>query len=132
MMQVQYGGVSDSISIEPAAVPAKRIRRTVEQKRRIVEASLVPGVSIARVAREHGVNANQLFQWRYEYRKGNLRGGQSAHPELLAVSLAAEQPALAMTQPASIHIDLPGRASIRVEAGMDPELVRIVLGSLVR
>jgi hypothetical protein len=24
----------------------------------------VPGASIARVAREHGVNANQVFQWR--------------------------------------------------------------------
>jgi transposase len=131
-MRVQYGGVSDSVSIEPAVVPAKRVRRTAEQKRRIVEASLVAGVSIARVAREHGVNANQLFQWRYEYRKGNLGSSQAARPELMAVSLAAEPPALAMTQPASIHIDLPGRASIRVEAGMDPELVRIVLGSLLR
>jgi transposase len=110
----------------------KRIRRTPEQKRRIVEASLVPGVSIARVAREHGVNANQLFQWRYEYRKGNLGGGQAGHPGLMAVSLAAEAPALAMTQSASIQIDLPGRASIRIEAVMDPELVRVVLGSLVR
>lgn len=62
-MQAQYGGVSDSVSIEPALAPVKRIRRTPEQKRRIVEASLVPGVSIARVARKHGVNANQLFQW---------------------------------------------------------------------
>jgi hypothetical protein len=39
------------------------------EKRRILEAPLVPGASIARVACEHGVNANQVFQWRYEYRK---------------------------------------------------------------
>jgi hypothetical protein len=32
----------------------------------------------------------------------------------------------------SIHIELPGRAVIRVEAGVDPELVRTVLGSLLR
>jgi transposase-like protein len=30
----------------------------------MVEATLAPGSSIARVAREHGVNANQLFYWR--------------------------------------------------------------------
>ena len=41
-----------------------------DEKRRIVAATLVPGASIARVAREHGVNANQVFQWRYEHRKG--------------------------------------------------------------
>jgi len=32
----------------------------------------VPGASTARVAREHGVNANQVFRWRYKYRKGIL------------------------------------------------------------
>ena len=32
----------------------------------------------------------------------------------------------------SIHIELPGRAVISVEAGVDPELVRAVLGSLLR
>ena len=58
----------------------KRIHRTAEEKRRIVEATLVPGASIARVAREHGVNANQVFQWRYEYRKGV--GGLPSEPRL--------------------------------------------------
>jgi transposase-like protein len=29
----------------------------------------VPEASIAPITREHGVNANQVFQWRYEYRK---------------------------------------------------------------
>jgi hypothetical protein len=32
----------------------KRLRRTPEEKRRIVEATFVPGASIARVARKHG------------------------------------------------------------------------------
>jgi transposase-like protein len=34
----------------------KRLRRTREETRRIVEATFVPGASIARVARENGVN----------------------------------------------------------------------------
>jgi Transposase len=33
----------------------------------MVEEALQPGVSVARVARAHGVNANQLFGWRRLY-----------------------------------------------------------------
>ena len=46
----------------------KRQYRTAEEKRRIVEATLSPDVSVAVVARRHGVNANQVFQWRKLYR----------------------------------------------------------------
>jgi transposase len=117
----------------------KRLRRTPEEKRRIVEATFVPGASIARVAREHGVNANQVFQWRYEYRKGTLGVRQQAQTKLVPVTVTAEPnsvtlPGIAPVVPpsGSIHIELPGRAVISVEAGVDPELVRTVLGSLLR
>jgi transposase len=66
---VDDGLVSETIEAGTSH-SAKRVQRTAEEKRRIVEATLVPGASIARVAREHGVNANQVFQWRYEYRNG--------------------------------------------------------------
>jgi len=36
----------------------------LEFKRALVALSLQPGVSVARIAREHGVNANQVFSWR--------------------------------------------------------------------
>jgi transposase len=49
----------------------------------------VPGASIARVAREHGVNANQVFQWRYEYRKQTSGVRTESKAELLPVTLAA-------------------------------------------
>ena len=124
--------MSDSVSAEPSVIAARRVRRTPEEKRRIVEATLVPGVSIARVAREHGVNANQVFQWRDEYRKGTLGVIQPSHPGLMPVSLAAEPSGVTVARPAAIHIDLAGRASIRVEAGVDLELVRTVLRSLLR
>jgi transposase len=117
----------------------KRLRRTPEEKRRIVEATFVPGASIARVAREHGVNANQVFQWRYEYRKGTLGFGQQGQTKLVPVTVTAEPGSVTAAEIApvraasgSIHIELPGRAVIRVEAGIDPELVRTVLGSLLR
>jgi transposase len=31
-----------------------------------------PGASVARVAQQHGVNANQVFYWRNLYRQGRL------------------------------------------------------------
>lgn len=34
-----------------------------EQKQRIIEATLVPGASVAEVARQHEVNANLVFKW---------------------------------------------------------------------
>ena len=131
--------MSDAVAVEAGAHTRKRLRRTPDEKRRIVEATFVPGASIARVAREHGVNANQVFQWRYEYRKGALGVGQPGHTKLVPVTVTGEPnsvtlPAIApVTAPSgSIHIELPGRAVISVEAGVDPELVRTVLGSLLR
>ncbi|MGC1782574.1 MAG: transposase [Acidobacteriaceae bacterium] len=116
-----------------------RVHRTAEEKRRIVEATLVPGASIARVARENGVNANQVFQWRYEHRKGVGWAAGEPGTELLPVTVTSE-PDSVMTPEAmpvvaslgSIHIELPGRALVSVESGVDPTLVRVVLGSLLR
>lgn len=125
-----------SETIEVSRDLGKRQRRTAEEKRRIVEATLAPGASIARVAREHGVNANQVFQWRHEYRKGAQWAGKEARAELLPVTLAAEpnpvmQPvASPPASPGSIHIELPGRALVRVESGVDAALVRAVLTTL--
>ncbi len=34
--------------------------------------SLEPSASVARIAREHGVNANQVFSWRRLYEQGRL------------------------------------------------------------
>src|SRR5689334_23225100 len=46
--------------------------RSIEEKRRIVEESLVPGASVAVIARKHEVNANQVFSWRRLYQQGLL------------------------------------------------------------
>jgi hypothetical protein len=58
-------------TIEGAVVHqvGKRRMLNAEERWQMLEAPLVPGALIARVAREHGVNGNQVFQWRYEYRK---------------------------------------------------------------
>ncbi len=60
-----------------AAEPIARRRRTrtfrtTEEKRLVVEQTLSPGVSVATVARVHGINANQVFHWRKLYEAGQL------------------------------------------------------------
>jgi len=45
---------------------------SLELKRELVERSFVPGASVAVIAREHDLNANQLFAWRTAYRAGKL------------------------------------------------------------
>ena len=131
--------VSDAIEVGAGGGRARRIQRTAEEKRRIVEATLVPGASIARVARENGVNANQVFQWRYEHRKGTGWAAGQPRTELLPVTVTAEPDSVMAPEVApvavpsgSIHIELPGRALVSVESGVDPALVRAVLRSLLR
>jgi transposase len=66
---------------------APRKRRSVAEKRRIVEETLEPDASVARVARAHGVNANQVFAWRRRYRQGLLDEGNAEAVKLLPVQV---------------------------------------------
>ena len=52
----------------------KRVYRAITEKRWIVELTLLPGASVARVGQAEGVNANQLFRWRRAYLEGKLEG----------------------------------------------------------
>ena len=49
-----------------------RRRRGLAEKLRIVELTFRPGASVAQIARENGVNANQLFGWRRAFERGAL------------------------------------------------------------
>jgi transposase len=54
-----------------AGLPPRR-QYTVEFKRRAVEDTFAPGVSVAIVARRHDINSNQLFTWRRQYYRGEF------------------------------------------------------------
>jgi transposase len=71
-------------------VPGKR-RRTIQERREIVEETFLPSASVSRVARRHDVNANQLFYWRKLDREGRLGGGAAA--PLLPAKVSEERPA---------------------------------------
>jgi transposase len=110
---------------------------TAEEKQRIVEQTLW-GLSAAPVAREHGVNANQVFYWRKLSRAGQLgnEGGAAQQVRLLPVSVSDEpaetEPKEAMS-PApgvTINIEFPGRTLVSVEGAVDADMVRAVVESL--
>ena len=88
---VHTGGSVDTLDQRPpVSVAKKQRRRTIKERRDIVEETLVPGASVARVARRHDVNANQVFYWRKLYREGRL--GISIATPLLPVKVKTEQP----------------------------------------
>jgi transposase len=124
---------------------AKRRWRSVEERLEIVRESLAPGATVAGVARAHGVNANQIFNWRLLYRRG-LLGGGSPQAALLPVTVTeAEAPIAApyaqaqherapgtepsSTTPGTIHIQL-AKARVRIEGNADAATLRAVLKAL--
>ena len=118
-----------------------RRHRSVAEKQRIVELALEAGVSVARVAQAEGVNANQVFKWRREYRHGQLVEAAESSTALLpvVVATASSEACVELSAPVAptpaassgvIHIELPGRATISVEHGADRVLLQTILESL--
>ena len=128
MVEVDLSG---SLGVGP------RRRRSAAERRRVVEETLLPGASVAKVALRYGVNANQVFQWRRLYRDGKLGTAPANAIKLLPVSVSEEEQ-LAMSEPVeavpassgAIHIELPGEIRISLEGNVDPAVVRAVLKSL--
>jgi len=66
-----------------------RTRHTIEEKLRIVEETRAKGASVAMVARRHHVNANQVFAWRRQHRRGLLNSpGAKDDAKLLPVKVS--------------------------------------------
>ena len=124
----------------------KRQYRTAAERRRIVEETLVPGVSVATVARAHGVNANQVFGWRKLYQSGLLgplaTKADASTVRLLPVTVSSElEPAappvpplankqeVGDVQPGAIELTL-SKARIRITGQVDTAVLRVILESL--
>lgn len=95
---------------------------------------------MARVARAHGVNANQVFGWRRLYQRGRLGGNvRAAQPaQLLPVTISDSPAAPAplptppppSMSPGTIRLQLP-RGRLRIEGVVDPHCLRVVLDCLL-
>ncbi len=131
--------VTDGIASKSESLgAAPRQRRSIAEKRRIVEETLLEGASVARVARAHGINANQVFGWRRLYLAGRL-GECKAAMKLLPVRVSESLPAplpveprstdFSKPQPGTIHIELR-QAQVRIEGSADAALVRVLLECL--
>ena len=126
------------VELDSVAVARPRQRRSADERLQIVEESYVHRMSVARVARKYGINANQVFQWRRLQQDGRLVPDSAGETKLLPVRLIEErEPAKvertesAVAAPVgTIHITLPGRVSIRLEGNVDAATVRVVLKSL--
>jgi transposase len=123
-------------SIQVRGREPRRRFRTVEEKRRIVEEALEPGASVSRVARTHGMNANQLFSWRRLYLEGRLELKNQEEPGLLAVRVVAGGKEAVRRGRGSaacgtIQIEL-ARGTVRIVGMADPASLQTVLEYLTR
>ena len=116
----------------------ERRRHSLEEKQRVVQETLQPGASVARVARLHGLNANQVFAWRRLYRQGLLEHANRKVAGLLAVRVV-ETPAVKEARRPSepnprttdvIQVELP-KGHLRISGRVDAEALRVVLEKLL-
>ena len=110
----------------------KRRRRSIEEKRRIVEETLGAGASVARVAQRHAINANQVFAWRKRYREGRL--GKSGKLLPVTVSDIPERKcrrvgSIVPSAVGTMEIKL-SRGTLRVAGAVDVVALRAVLECL--
>jgi transposase len=77
-----------------------RMRHTIEEKLRIVEETRAKGASVAMVARRHNVNANQVFAWRRQHRRG-LLNSQRAKDEAKLLPVKVSTPTVLPTERAA-------------------------------
>lgn len=115
-----------------------RPNRPIEFKRRLAQQACEAGVSVSRLAQEHGINANLLFKWRRHYRAG-LFDEAAAPTTLLPVSIMQEPagrtqaeplpPACSPAPDAGIQIAF-NDCTVRIGSSADMKMLRAVLALL--
>lgn len=123
----------------------RQVKRSAAERRRIVEETLGPGVSVAEVARRHGLNANQIFTWRRLYRAGKLGHGKAVEgfipvevvgdggpslPAPLPIRESSARSKASASQAACnwpVEVEVQNGVKVRLAAGVDAEMMRSVL-----
>ena len=134
----------------------RRRTRSLDERKRIVEEAIAPGVSVAAVARRHGLNANLVFKWIRRSREGwrelakekpvvvapaERRGPAFVPVKLLELDTSsAPPPSDVAAKPArqtrrgarrgAMEISLPNGAKVSLDADVDAEALRRVLSAL--
>lgn len=113
-------------------------QHTLDFKRMVVAQSLVAGVSVSRIARDHDVNANQVFAWRKLFREGLLRVAEDQETKLLPVTLSDPRPVSHLkykktdaTSANMIELEV-GNVRLRIGGMVDAATLTVVLTHLLR
>lgn len=136
------------MAASPAATHcAPRRQWPISEKRRIVELTLVSGVSVRAVGLEQGVHPTSLSHWRTLYRAGELeaqaaaRVGSSVPATFLPVKIASTVRAVQQKTPryearasgGVVELTLPSGASLRLESDeLDAAVVCALVAELRR
>lgn len=115
----------------------RRREWSLDEKLAIVAESFSAPSSISEVARRHQLNRNQLFQWRAQFRRGELGGVGVRSFVPLTISEAgppdASSPSERGLSEAALMIEVSiGDATVRVPSRMDEATVLVVLSVLAR
>jgi transposase len=80
---------NDATRVEIISGRERRRRYTAEQKLRLVEETMQPGMTVSAVARQHGITPSLLFNWRRLMTEGG-RVAVSVSEEVVAASRVRE------------------------------------------
>jgi transposase len=121
--------------VEVITGTTRHLRRSEEERARILAESFEPGANVAAVARRHGLNGGLLHYWR---KRAKERNGEAAAPPFTPVRIAeASAAAMRGSAPGSasrgrmIEIETAG-VRVHVPEGVDAETLSIVLAALRR
>ena len=124
----------------PGSMPRRRRYRlwSAEEKRAICQQTRAPGVSVAQVARRHGLNANLIFKWLKEPRFAPIAAVEGKPVFLPVEARGDDAPTVPMACPAEdpppgrVQIALATGHRMTVEGPFDGEAVGRLLGILAR
>lgn len=146
-----FDGVHQFAIVDTTTEPVEtsaRVRRPARQrhsrefKRQVVKLTLEPGASVARIALDHGINANLLFNWRRLYllrARPLLKASRPLTPPMLPVKVSTGEEERVATSPSKgptvgenvIEIELAG-VRILVRGDVDGKALRTVVDVLWR
>ncbi len=134
---MSLAAVSEEREMTPLMIPEGPRKTTrhwsYEKKRRVVEETMKPGMSVSLVARRHDINANLVFSWRKLYQEGRL-GVKAGEQSFIPVGVVGSQSNVLAPAPVSaprmaglIELSLPGGITLRVDSKIEESALRRVL-----
>jgi transposase len=135
--------VESSGSVSRGAAIRSRRRWSVQEKLRIVQETLKGDVSVPVVARRHSVNANQLFIWRSQYRRGELAANDGGDLAVKLLPVQVESPIAPQKKVGTsdessagttgcMEIQIDGGRHVRIWGQIDAKALRVLVRELLR